>query len=74
MKSQAARTAMLALVIWACFGPVLHADEKTAAVDKLFEKWDKPDLPGCSIAIIKDGQIVYKRGYGMADLDHDIPI
>jgi CubicO group peptidase (beta-lactamase class C family) len=23
---------------------------------------------------MKDGQIVYKRGYGMADLDHDVPI
>ena len=23
---------------------------------------------------MKEGQIVYKRGYGMADLDHDIPI
>jgi CubicO group peptidase (beta-lactamase class C family) len=23
---------------------------------------------------MKDGQIAYKRGYGMADLDHDVPI
>jgi CubicO group peptidase (beta-lactamase class C family) len=23
---------------------------------------------------MKDGQIIYKRGYGMADLDHDVPI
>jgi CubicO group peptidase (beta-lactamase class C family) len=30
--------------------------------------------PGCALSVIKDGQIVYKRGYGMADLDHDIPI
>jgi CubicO group peptidase (beta-lactamase class C family) len=46
----------------------------TARVDKLFEKWDKPDSPGCAVGIIKDGQLIYKRGYGMANLDYNIPI
>jgi CubicO group peptidase (beta-lactamase class C family) len=46
----------------------------TAQVDKVFALFDKPDSPGCALAVIKGGQIVYKRGYGMADLDHDIPI
>lgn len=43
-------------------------------VDKVFAQWDKPTSPGCALAVIKDGGIVYQRGYGMADLDHDIPI
>jgi len=43
-------------------------------VDKVFAKWDSSTSPGCALSVIKDGQIVYKRGYGMADLDHDIPI
>jgi CubicO group peptidase (beta-lactamase class C family) len=43
-------------------------------VDELFKQWDKPDTPGCAVAIIKDGKIVYKKGYGMADLEHDVPI
>ncbi len=42
--------------------------------DTLFLDWDKPDVPGCALAVIKDGQVVYKRGYGMADLEHDVPI
>ncbi len=46
----------------------------TSRVDKIFEKWDKPNSPGCALAVIKDGRIVYKRGYGMANLDHDVPI
>lgn len=49
-------------------------DSINARVDKLFALWDKPDSPGCALAIIKDGSIVYKRGYGAADLDHDIAI
>jgi CubicO group peptidase (beta-lactamase class C family) len=43
-------------------------------VDKVFAQWDKPDSPGCELAVIKDGQIVYKRGYGMANLEHNIPL
>ncbi len=46
----------------------------TAQVDKVFAQFDKSDSPGCALSVIKDGQIIYKRGYGMADLDHDIPI
>ena len=43
-------------------------------VDKVFSKWDSAASPGCALSVIKEEQIVYKRGYGMADLDHDIPI
>jgi CubicO group peptidase (beta-lactamase class C family) len=43
-------------------------------VDKVFEKWNKPDSPGCALGIYKDGQIVYKHGYGLADLNDDVPI
>jgi CubicO group peptidase (beta-lactamase class C family) len=45
-----------------------------AQVDKVFEKWDKPTSPGCALGVYKDGQILYKHGYGMADLNEDVPI
>jgi CubicO group peptidase (beta-lactamase class C family) len=43
-------------------------------VDNIFAEWDKSNSPGCALSIIKDHEIIYKRGYGMADLDHNIPI
>jgi len=43
-------------------------------IDQVFEKWNKPDSPGCALGVYKDGQIVYKRGYGVADLNDDVPI
>jgi CubicO group peptidase (beta-lactamase class C family) len=46
----------------------------TTKVDELFAQWDKPDSPGCALAIIQNGKIIYKRGYGMANLEYDIPI
>src|SRR5437588_7933244 len=42
-------------------------------VDKYFDRWDRPDSPGACVAVAKAGTIVYSRGYGAADLDHDIP-
>ena len=50
------------------------APNVTRQVDKVFEKWDKPDSPGCALGVYKDGKIIYKRGYGMADLNDDVPI
>ncbi|MCX6630618.1 MAG: serine hydrolase, partial [Candidatus Solibacter sp.] len=47
---------------------------QNAAVDKIFAAFDKKDSPGCALAVIREGKVVYTRGYGMADLDHDIPI
>jgi CubicO group peptidase (beta-lactamase class C family) len=49
-------------------------DPRTEKVDKIFATWDRPGSPGCALAIINDGRIVYKRGYGMANLEHNIPI
>jgi CubicO group peptidase (beta-lactamase class C family) len=46
----------------------------SAQVDKVFEKWDHTDTPGCALGVYKDGQIVYKHGYGMANLNDDVTI
>jgi CubicO group peptidase (beta-lactamase class C family) len=46
----------------------------TDKVDRLFTQWDKPESPGCALAIIQNGEIIYKRGYGMANLEYNIPI
>ncbi len=46
----------------------------TAKIDYLFSECDKPGLPGYALGIVDNGRIVYKRGYGMANLEHNIPI
>ncbi|HXI89350.1 MAG TPA: serine hydrolase domain-containing protein [Blastocatellia bacterium] len=46
----------------------------TGKVDEIFARFDKPDSPGCALSVIKDGQIVYKRGYGMSNLEYGIAI
>jgi len=46
----------------------------TDHVDLVFSEWGKPGSPGCSLAVIRNGEIVYTRGYGMANLELDVPI
>ena len=42
------------------------------AVDALFAKWDKPDSAGCTVAVIHDGQVIYKKGFGIANLEYGV--
>jgi CubicO group peptidase (beta-lactamase class C family) len=44
-----------------------------AKVDAIFAAYDKADSPGCALGVIRDGKLVYSRGYGMANLEHNIP-
>jgi CubicO group peptidase (beta-lactamase class C family) len=43
-------------------------------IDALFAPWNRPDSPGCAVAVGHNGQAVYERGYGMANLELDVPI
>jgi CubicO group peptidase (beta-lactamase class C family) len=52
----------------------VKAANVTEKIDRLFAKWDSTESPGAAVAVLKDGSIVYKRGFGMANLDYDIPI
>lgn len=69
----AAAVVVASALAGACFGQTL-APGITKQVDQIFAKWDKPDSPGCALGVYRDGRIVYKRGYGMEDLNEDVKI
>ncbi len=62
---------VLALVLCSCAG---GPDVPVAEIDAVFAQWDRPDSPGAALAVVRDGEIVYSRGYGMANLEHGVPI
>jgi len=45
-----------------------------AQVDALFAKWNSLDTPGAAVAVIKDGIVVYRKGFGCAQLEYGVPI
>ncbi|HEY6332995.1 MAG TPA: serine hydrolase domain-containing protein [Blastocatellia bacterium] len=49
-------------------------DGVEARVDQIFAQWNKPDSPGAALVVVKDGSVIYKKGYGIANLEYDIPI
>lgn len=67
-----------AVTLFLAIGSTVAPDAAMAGlqvqVDKVVAKWDSTVSPGCAVSVIKNGQIIYKRGYGMADPDHNIPI
>ncbi|HEX9929728.1 MAG TPA: serine hydrolase domain-containing protein [Pyrinomonadaceae bacterium] len=42
-------------------------------IDNLFSAYNQA-TPGVAVAVVKDGKIIFKKGYGMANLEYDTPI
>jgi CubicO group peptidase (beta-lactamase class C family) len=47
---------------------------ETTKIDQVFADYAKPDSPGCSLAVYRNGAIAYAQGYGMASLELGVPI
>ena len=45
-----------------------------ARIDELFKHYNSSVTPGCAVAVIQNGEVIFKKGYGMANLEYDIPI
>ena len=49
-------------------------EEQTIEFDKLFAQFDDINKPGASVAVLQDGEVVFSKGYGSANLEYDIPV
>ena len=47
---------------------------KEEQIDELFADYNKPGMPGAAVMVIKDGEILLQKGYGLADLDKAEPV
>lgn len=46
---------------------------ESEAIDSIFSEWNKNDAPGCALGIIQDNKLVYAKGYGLANMEYNIP-
>jgi CubicO group peptidase (beta-lactamase class C family) len=58
-----------------CLGqPIAASDTLESRIDAVFADLDSTHSPGCAAAVYKNGEIFYTNGYGMANLEHGVPI
>jgi CubicO group peptidase (beta-lactamase class C family) len=50
--------------------------ELAAKIDPVFSNFTKTETPspGCAVGVYRAGEIVFSKGYGYADLEHDAPM
>lgn len=53
---------------WAQPTAIAPDDARREAVDAIFSQYDSRETAGCSVAVIRDGEVVLKKDYGMADI------
>lgn len=46
----------------------------TDRIDSVFGEMNRTDGPGCALGVFRGGEIAYTNGYGVANLEYDIPI
>ncbi|MDH4156254.1 MAG: beta-lactamase family protein [candidate division Zixibacteria bacterium] len=55
-------------------GKEISHEEFSASVDSLLASEIIPDAPGAAIAVIQHGKSIYRRCFGLASLEHTVPI
>ena len=49
-------------------------DPHSAQVDSIFAAFAGGESPGCAVAVVEGGATVLARGYGLASIEHGVPI
>lgn len=70
------RRAALAVLLVAAPGTaqVVTPDSAGRWVDSVLSRFASPESPGCAVGVTRAGSLVFAKGYGVADLEHDMPI
>lgn len=45
-----------------------------AQIDAVFSQWNNTNKPGIAVGVLNDGDIIFTKGYGLANLEHQVPI
>jgi len=62
------------LIVFLPGARAFSADTNQQKVDQIFAAYDKADSPGCALGVIRDGNFIYRKGYGMGSLELRVPL
>jgi CubicO group peptidase (beta-lactamase class C family) len=68
-----------AILIFSTCGAALASNEEPGAtlrvaVDSIFADLEKFGSPGCALGVYRNGQIIYAKGYGLANIEQHVAI
>src|SRR5262245_48021674 len=62
-------------IIFLFVTPGVAQDDISAKVDRYIkDEMQKQQIPGLSLAVIKAGQTILAKGYGLANIEHQVPV
>lgn len=67
------RTAFIAVILFVATLTVSFAQTKTAQLDGLLDKYTEYGQFNGSVLVADNGKVIYKKGFGMANMEWDIP-
>lgn len=48
------------------------SDDRPAKTDEIFARFTRSGLPGCAVGVLENGETRLRKGYGLADVEHDV--
>ena len=73
MKQHQKKLSLIVILIsFASFSVNANMSDLSKKIDLLFD--DRSQKPGCAVGLIENGEYIHSKGYGLANLEHEIPI
>lgn len=54
--------------------PAQAGEADQQGVDRIFAAYDRAGSPGCALGVMRDGNFIYRKGYGAASLELGVPL
>ena len=73
MKQHQKKLSLIVILIsFASFSVHANMSDLSKKIDLLFD--DRSQKPGCAVGLVENGEYIHSKGYGLANLEHEIPI
>ena len=63
---------IIILISFASLSVNANMSDLSKKIDLLFD--DRSQKPGCAVGLVENGEYIHSKGYGLANLEHEIPI
>ena len=73
MKQHQKKLSLIVILIsFASFSVNANMSDLSKKIDLLFD--DRSQKPGCAVGLVENGEYIHSKGYGLANIEHEIPI